>query len=56
MILSRNFLNVDQKVFVAGHHDGKDGDSAYYSTCTTSKVTDATLTYMYNAEEADTRI
>ena len=51
---SVHFFNDDQKVFVALHHDGKDGDLAYYSNCTASKVTDATLTC--NAEEADTRM
>ena len=31
------FLTSNQKVVVAGHHDGKEGDLAYYSTRTTKK-------------------
>ena len=48
------FLTHNQRIFVAGHHDGKEGDLAYYSTCTISSATDATLTC--NAEEVDTRM
>ena len=48
------FLTNNQRIFVAGHHDGKEGDLAYCSTCTITNTIDATLTC--NAEEADTRM
>ena len=47
-------LTQDQRIYVAGHLDGQEGDLAYYSTCNSSCAIDLTLTC--NAEEADTRM
>ena len=43
-----------QKIIVSGFADGNDQDKAFFSTATTMKVYDPTLTC--NAEEADTRL